>query len=410
MMRYTTDRAVQHRAGPHGKGYAVSLNMCSTRIGRYECINHNNMEGWYQGDGTLYVYTDLTDGLQDEFGSGFFSLRTPDAHNRKALPYANMHRLPGTTEDTRKREPASIQRYIMGERDFVGGAELNAQYITAAMDFEAYHHEEEDIQEDVGVGSGYPQIFSDLSARKSWFMFDDEIVALGSAICTTNEYPVNTYIDNRALFLSKEPGAAAITADGRLYQTAQLHTELSLQPTWVHLGCFGGYYLPDGGDTVLHVTEGERQFFELWLAHGTKPQNASYAYVMLPGRTAEETAAYSEAPDVEFLCCTEALHAVREKTLGITAMVFWQAGSCCGIAADTPCIVMVQEAAGEVKIAVSEPTQKEAAVRLHLDKAVGIQKADPRIAVSVEAEKTTLTFDFSDAQGETLCGTFSTEE
>ena len=91
-------------------------------------------------------------------------------------------------------------------------------------------------------------------------------------------------------------------------------------------------------------------------------------------------------------------------------MVFWQAGSCCGIAADTPCIVMVQEVAGEVKIAVSEPTQKEAAVRLHLDKAVDIQKADPRIAVSVEAGKTTLTFDFSDAQGATLCGTFSTEE
>lgn len=410
MMRYLTDRAVQHRKDPHGRKYAVSLNMSSTRIGRYECINHDNEEGWYQGDGTLYIYTGLTDGLQDEFGDAYFNQSRPSVRPKSPLPYANMHRLPGTTEDTRKREPASIQRYIMGGRDFVGGAEMDGRYIAAAMDFEAYHHEEPDIQEDVGVGGGYPQIFSDLSARKSWFMFDDEVVALGSAICTTNEYPVNTYIDNRGLFFSKEPAGGDITADGILYKNDALHTELQLQPRWVHLGCFGGYYLPAGGNAVLHVTEGERQFFELWLPHGLKPQNAAYAYVMLPGRTAAETAAYSEAPDVELLHCSEALHAVREKTLGITAMVFWQAGSCCGITADTPCIVMLKETDGGVQIAVSEPTQKLQTVRLCIDRALTASSADPRIATVCEAGKTELTFDFSVGKGSTLCAVFSAKE
>lgn len=407
MMRYKADRAVQHRAGVHGNRYAVSLNMSSTRIGRYECINHNNMEGWYQGDGTLYIYTNLTDGLQDEFGAAFFNQASPTS----PLPYANMHRLPGTTEDTRKREPASIQRYIMGDRDFVGGAEMDGKYIAAAMDFVAYHHEEPDIQEDVGVGGGYPQIFSDLSARKSWFMFDDEVVAVGSAIRTTNEYPVNTYIDNRALFLSADANAAAITVDGRLCRSDDLHTESVLQPSWVHLGSFGGYCLPAGGDAVLHVTEGERQFFELWLAHGTKPQNAAYAYVMLPGRTAEETAAYSADPDTEIAVCTEKLHVVREKKLGITAMVFWEAGTYGGITADAPCIVMCKEDCGEWQITAAEPTQKVSTVRLTIDKTLCVKTADPRIMVtSGHTDGALLTFDFSDAEGETICGTFSVSD
>ncbi len=407
MMRYMTDRAVQHSTDPHGKGYAVSLNMCSTRIGRYECINHDNEEGWYQGDGTLYVYTGLTDGMQDEFGDEYFNQSHPAVRPRSTLPSANMHRLPGTTEDTRVREPASIQRYILSSRDFVGGAEMDGRYVAAAMDFEAYHHEEPDIQEDVGVGGGFPIVFSDLSAKKSYFMFDDEVVAVGSAICTTNEFPVNTYIDNRALFLSKDPAGSEVTVDGRIYTTGSALPETPVQPTWVHLGCFGGYYLPAGGDAVIHVTEGGRQFFELWLAHGTKPQNATYAYVMLPGRTAAETAAYSENPDVEILYCSETLHAVREKKLGITAMVFWQAGSCCGITADTPCIVMLKEIDGAVQLAVSEPTQKKQAVRLCIDRMLTAKSADPRIAAVCEKEKTALTFDFSDAQGETLGTEFS---
>lgn len=422
MMRYGTDRAVQHRVGPHGKGYAVSLNMSSKRVGRYECINHDNMEGWYQGDGTLYVYTQLTDGLQDEFGEEFFNQERPTIRPRSPKPYANMHRLPGTTEDMRKREPVSIHSHTMGLTDFVGGAELEGQYVAAAMDFEAYHFEEVDDRPDRGYGGGFPQIFSDLTAKKSYFMFDDEVVAVGSDICTTNEDPVNTYIDNRALFWSEDPAGCDITVDGRLYQAcggcepgticdsdSGLH-KMQVSTSWIHLGCFGGYYLPLGDETVINVTEGERRFFELWIPHGKKPQKAKYAYVMLPGRTAEETAAYSENPDVEISECTEKLHVVKEKKLGITAMVFWEAGTYGDITVDIPCVVMTRECDGELRIAVSDPTQKERKAQMVIERNCVVKDVDSRIGVESIAEKdkkTVLTLDFTDTRGETLQGIFN---
>ena len=458
MMRYATDRAVQHRVGPNGKGYAVSLNMSSKRIGRYECINHDNMEGWYQGDGTLYVYTDLTDGVQNEFGDEYFNQNRSSIRSRSTLPYANMHRLPGTTEDMRKREPVSISSPVMGLTDFVGGAELEGQYVAAVLDFEAYHYEEVDDRPDKGYGGGFPQIFSDLTAKKSYFMFDDEIVAVGSDICATNEEAVSTYIDNRALFWSKNPAGGDITVDGCLYKIGRgcepgescepgticksdsRLQEMHIWPSWVHLGCFGGYYLPMGGEAVINVTEGERRFFELWISHGKKPQKGTYAYVMLPGRTAEETSAYSEHPDVEILECTEKLHVVKEKKLGITAMVFWEAGTYGDITVDIPCVVMVREYASEcageqgnvcadgtgcgqgrmLRIAVSDPTWKERKAQMVIGRRLIAKEMDSRIVVDSgtaaaegaaapdRAEKTVLTLDFTQTKGETLVGVLYT--
>jgi len=398
------------------QGNAVSLNMTSERMGRYESINHDNTEGWYQGDGTLYVYTDLTDGKQNEFGFEYFNEEENDSGRiRSTKPYANMHRLPGTTEDMRKREPVSVQSPIMGLRDFVGGAQLEGQYIAAAYDFEAYHYEDADDRQDTGYGGGFPQIFSDLTAKKSYFMFDDEIVAVGSDICTTNEEPVNTYIDNRALFWSKDPAGCDITVDGCVYQDGTEWKEKQIKPSWVHLGCFGGYYLPVGNEAVINVTEGERRFFELWIPHGKKPQKATYAYVMLPGRTAEETAAYSKNPDVEILEYTEKLHVVKEKTLGITAMVFWEAGTYGDITVDIPCVVMVRECDGELRIAVSDPTQKERRAQLVIARVCVVKNLDPRMCLENVASndgesKTVLSLDFTDTKGETLEGTLYTTD
>jgi len=176
-----------------------------------------------------------------------------------------------------------------------------------------------------------------------------------------------------------------------------------------------------GGETVINVTEGERRFFELWIPHGKKPQKAKYAYVMLPGRTPEETAAYSEDPDVEILECTQKLHVVKEKKLKITAMVFWEAGTYGDITVDIPCVVMVRECDSdcadgkrkELRIAVSDPTQKERRAQLVIARACAVKDVDPRIGVECVSEKngerkTVLSLDFTDTKGETLRGVLCT--
>ena len=220
-MRYATDRAVQHRGN-----YTVGIAMSSIRIGPYECVNGCNRYGWHTGDGMVYVYNDTTKYYYDQYGGTF-------------QRFANMYRVPGTTEeDATLRQPWSERApYFTGmtythneaagkdewkqdyDEDgtkacsFVGGAELNREYITAAMEFEAYSWtEEESRQELIKIhNSAQPDeyaernkmkqvLVSDLSAKKSYFLFDDEIVCVGSDIdFSTRDNGVNTYVDNRQL-------------------------------------------------------------------------------------------------------------------------------------------------------------------------------------------------------------------
>ena len=79
------DRVVQH-----GPEYGVCLSLSSTRIFKYEAINNENMDGWYQGDGMIYIYTDGYD-----YNYSFFN-------------YVDPYKLPGTTVSTATRTVENI--------------------------------------------------------------------------------------------------------------------------------------------------------------------------------------------------------------------------------------------------------------------------------------------------------------
>ncbi len=413
MMRYSTDRVVQHQ-----KDYTVGVAMSSLRIGPHECVNGCNRYGWYTGDGMVYVYNDTTNYSYDQYGADFQF-------------FANMHRVPGTTEeDATIRKPWSERApYFTGmtythnetthmddwkqdyDEDgtkacsFVGGVEFQEKYIAAAMEFEAYSWtEEESRQELIKIhNSAQPDEFaernkmkqvlvSDLEARKSYFLFDDEIVCVGSDISfSTRDNGVNTYVDNRELLEKSVSGGQTvygtedILIDGTLLEKTNFFSapKVYTDPTWVHQENFGGYYFPTGGQVYVNKTfrqssndgddtnddynqinlahsptTGTHSFFELWLSHGKKPSDASYSYVMLPEKNVEETKAYTANPDITIVKNTTDIHVVRENTLGITAMVFWKAGTYGDITVDQPMIVMVQEKGGKYSISACDPTQE----------------------------------------------------
>lgn len=196
-MYYNGDRAVQQRPD-----YAVSIAMSSERIGNYECINGVNTDGWYQGDGMLYVYTG--DEYKDPYGSAFWN-------------NANPYHMPGTTEDTQERKLSSYSSPYLSPRDFVGGVEFDDTYITAAMDFEAFHNDVPPTNVDVGYGGDFDLHNNDLVAKKSWFLFDDEIVALGAGINSTTGFDVQTVVDNRLLKESYQPAQANVAAGPEEY-------------------------------------------------------------------------------------------------------------------------------------------------------------------------------------------------
>ncbi len=459
-VRFRSDRAVQHH-----EDYTVSLAMSSSRIAIPESINGCNRYGWFGGDGALYVYNDDTTYKSDQFG---------ELYQR----YANLYRVPGTTEeDSTVRQPWNNRKaYLPGttynyststkketwtvdkNKDgvdaatFVGGVEMAGTYVTAAMDFEAYSWSSAESKaevtwinnssqpdEDVLLGKKKQVVTSDLTAKKSYFMFDDEIVCVGTDIdFTTRTSTVNTYVDNRALFKNTTAngvttyGTEDIMVDGVLLEETTKFSQPKsyTDPQWVHLDSFGGYYFPKGGEVYVNKTfrqasndgddtnddwnlynlraavkDGAYSFFELWLSHGSKPKDGQYSYVMLPEKSAEETKAYTQSPDVEIVKATTSLHVVKEKNLGITAMVFWKAGTYGDITVDKPMIVMVQEKDGKYILCASDPTQKLTTGTITINRALKTTRADSKITLS-GTSKITLKINFSGSNGRTFDAEF----
>ncbi len=463
-VRYATDRAVQHR-----EEYSVALAMSSNRIATHESIRGRNRYGWYTGDGALYVYNDNTNYNYDQYG---------DVYQR----FANKYRIPGTTEEASTTRQPWCDRYhylpgmefrtdtttktILWEPhyhedgtpvgSFVGGAELEGQYIAAAFDFEAYNWDEEESRHEVALIDCYTQndeyleeykmhqvIHSDLKAQKSYFMFDDEIVCVGSDIdYSTTNYPIHTYVDNRELMENVSTaggmlyGAEDILVDGALLEKVNSFSSPKhyTDPSWIYAENFGGYVFPNGGDVYLNKTYREStndgndsnddynayylgitpinkkiSFLELWLNHGSKPIDQTYSYVMLPEKSAEETSNYAQNPDITIVTATDKLHVVKENTLGITAMVFWRAGTYEGITVDKPMIVMIREQDGKYSLTASDPTQKLETGTITISRRLSTLRADEEISVS-GAGNTVLTVNFSDSRGKTVGAEFATEE
>lgn len=165
-----------------------------------------------------------------------------------------------------------------------------------------------------------------------------------------------------------------------------MHTDTE----WIHLtgndpATDVGYYFPGKADiegvretrkgswNLVNIyekfTDNEdrmNSFVTFWFDHGQKPSKERYSYVLLPGRSAEETAAYNENPDVEILSQTESVHAVREKNLGITGMNFFEAGTYGAFTVEQPQSVMMQDAEdGVVNISFADPTQTASSLSLH---------------------------------------------
>jgi hyaluronate lyase len=317
------DRALHLRPS-----WAVGIAMHSTRVYNYESINKENLHGWHIGDGMTYLYTtDLT-----QFSDTFW-------------PTVDPQRLPGTTVIA----GSTARQSQTGGSNAVGGSSINGY--SAVMMY---------LQPDG----------RQLSARKSWFLFDDEMVALGADIrSTTASQTVETIIESRR-GATLTPGSA---------------------DKWTHLdGANIGYVFPDGagwksrnetrsgawsdingGGSSSQLTA---QYQTLWFDHGIQPSGAKYSYIVLPGKSAADTAAYAGSPAVQVLQNDAQAQAVTHAGLGIRGVNFWVPGTAGGIASDSIASVLVHQANGLMAVAVSDPTQAN-------DGAIHLEIATPTVAV-----------------------------
>ncbi|MFD1257531.1 polysaccharide lyase 8 family protein [Mucilaginibacter terrae] len=389
------DRVVQHTAK-----YAFGVSMHSSRILNYESINQENLKAWNTSSGMTYLYN----ADQQQYNDNFW-------------PTVNFHHLPGTTVV----EGATASPGKTSTQSWVGGAGIYGKYGVTGMHLAPFG--------------------TVLSAKKSWFMFDNEVVALGASITNGNTKPVYTYIEQRKLL---PDNSNTVTVNGKPITQLTDTTAKEVNVNWAHItgnvkGADVGYYFP--GSTAIKVTrqlqtgrwsdinkiEGSdsvlRSAYYLTISKShnqanTLTKDAQYAYVILPGFLPEQVKAYSVKPDITILSNTANLQAVKENKLNIIAANFWTdslttlaiSNNKAYITCNKKAAVLVGETEEVITISLADPTMENngtVEVYIHNNKAVKVILANKQIKVKQIKPVIQLVFDVNGAKGKTNSITLS---
>lgn len=234
---YNQDVAVHH-----GNDWTLVVRNHSTRMATYESFGGVNLEPWYQADGVTYLYNDSLD-FTDNY-----------------LTTVDNHRLPGITVDIDRSRPSAGSDGFRSEQDMTGGVELDRLFGVTLMDFKQHNYSN-----------------MDLEAKKSWFMFDDEVVALGSGITSTSGRTIETIVENRAL---DSGGLNPLTVDGITKPASSGWQETIASTDWVHLAGTGGFYFPKGDSIKMLREQRAREAREI-NANGL-PRSSEFDSASLP--------------------------------------------------------------------------------------------------------------------------------
>ncbi|OIV37912.1 hypothetical protein BIV57_08635 [Mangrovactinospora gilvigrisea] len=343
------DRAVHRTAD-----WAVGIAMNSPRIAGYETGNNENLRGWYTGDGMTYLYTD-----NQQYGGGYWCTVNP-------------YRLPGTTVDTAPRQLVNIPwaTEYRNPEPWVGGAALDADSVAA-------------------VGMRLKADDSALTCTKSWFCLPDRVVALGAGITDPGGPGAVTTVEHRRLTGSAAGESAALLVDGTRLVPGDGDSAAPDGVRWAHLEGTAGYVFPrpvtlhalretrtgaytdiDHGSTGTGGPSYTNRFLTLHLDHGADAENASYAYVLLPGASARRTADEARDPSTSVVANTPEVQAVRDARAGVLAANVFAAGggSADGgfarLRSEGPLSAVLRKTGATARVAVSDPTQTADTVTL----------------------------------------------
>ncbi len=406
---YNMDRIVHMR-----NDWLFGLSMSSQRTGKYESSNTtpvSSLTEWYISDGMIYNHND-------------------DVQYLSAWWKGDPYYLSGTTVDSTERstkQTMSLSESEWGRPDNSRAGGVTTGTLGAA----AYEN-----------GNRY---VSGLDALKSYFMFEDKVVCLGTGI-TGGKGNVYTVVERRQLV--KESGDGNITpkkgyasevnrvnwtldvtektvnsnvgyediiADGKLLDVDFESADTFENPSWLWIEDRTGYVF--GGNNTISVKReyyNDVPFVKIAAQHGTKPVDESYCYTILPHATAAETEEYSKNPDIEILSQTNSLHAVRQKSSGIIMANVFKASVLEGMKFETSCSVIIVPQGGDRIFYVADPTQKSDSIKIafnnNVDVAGDFSSVDNnRVTVDVRQRPgDTYSFTVSDKSGGTSDGNIKT--
>lgn len=354
------DRATHRRAN-----WAIAISMSSTRTCFYENNNGENMRGWHTNSGMTYCWG-------RDFGKGHYS----DVY----WPIVNPYRLAGTTVAWKGNLQNGAGGYRPSPTNAWAGGASNGELAVVGQDTRGL-------------------LAPTLRAYKSWFCLGDMVVCLGAGISCSDGEKVETTVENRNL---GSGGATQAFIVNGVSQPVNLGWSVTLSAVkWAHLSNMGGYVFIDSGgatlkaerteqagrwsdikngaDTTLH----KRKFLTLLYEHGTNPEQARYAYALMPGATVAETKARSDAGkgQLSVLSNSSSLQAISTAA-GFVGANVWSASPAKPVTVeattvDGRCSVLVNSPGdGSTEIVLADPTQ--AATAPIIVKWVGtVKRIDP---------------------------------
>lgn len=309
------------------KGFYFSVKMSSKRVIGTESVNRENIQGYYLGDGTSLLYTS---------GETYYNIP----------PFWDWKKLPGTTI-VQDDKPLPIIKFsqFKTNSEFVGGVS-NEKNGIALMNYDR----------------------DGLKAKKSWFMFDDKIICLGSDIEAETEFPVVTSL-NQVFYNNKIKAGQnnKIVEEFKNNQTQKLD--------WI-LHDSVGYFFPT--KSAVHI---KSQFLEgswnrvakryraviltesilkIGFDHGKNPKNKKYEYILFPNANQQKMEAFNTNNPFKIINSStqQSVISLDEKIGGI---IFYKAGKSSlfgGISVDKPCVILLQKNDVGYEVSLSDPAQK----------------------------------------------------
>jgi chondroitin AC lyase len=301
----------------------VSIKMLSDRMYNAELVNDEGRKSHHLSEGATLIY------------------RSGDEY-RDIFPVWDWRKIPGTTAEQFPLTPDANEIHFKGATSFVGGVS-DGTYGLAFMDLKR----------------------GPLTGHKAWFCFDDEIVALGAGIGCTSDKPVITTVNQCALRgqvnQGFNPARRWIHQDGTGYIFPQRPDPADKNPavappniTVIARPQTGSWsdLAPGPSDPV------NLRVFTVAIDHGTHPQNAAYAYMILPDTAADEVARRSQRLDLDILSNKPDLQSVYHRGLDILMAVFFKPGTLGNLTVDQPCLLILRNG----KLTLANPENKALAI------------------------------------------------
>ncbi len=292
--------------------YLFTVRTNSTRTKRLETGNGENLYGRYMSDGA----TDI-----QRSGSEYFNI----------FPVWENDKVPGVTcRDYIVDRPAVNSWDQPGNTAFTGG-----------------------VTDGVNGINTYTLDFDSVKAKKSWFFFGEQVICLGSGINAGVPENITTAV-NQCWSRTKvivSPAKQAYWQDsiGYYFQTGENvnYTNAIQKGTWKRINNSQSADLVSG------------KVFKLWIDHGKHPQNAGYAYAVLPGISAKQFESSSPFSQLQIAVNDNQQQAVFDLKTGMLQAVFYQAGTIkagnLSVTTNSPCVLMLEKN-GELFIA--DPSQQ----------------------------------------------------